>query len=689
MSFKIVSPYQPAGDQPKAILELVENINRGVSSQVLMGVTGSGKTFTIANTIEALNRPTLVISHNKTLAAQLYSELRAFFPGNAVEYFVSYYDYYQPEVYLPASDIYIEKELAINDELEQLRLRTVASLLSDRRDVIVVASVSCIYGLGRPESFKNNSHLFRVGAQLSRNDLLKCFVEMLYSRDDDAFTRGRFRVMGDTIDLFVAYGDYAYRFVFWGDELEAIHIIDPASGKKTKALREAFIFPANLFVMNRDILNSAVSAIREELHVQLNHLNEIGKCQEAKRLEERTELDLEMLRELGYCTGIENYARYIDGRSAGARPFCLLDYFPKDYLMVIDESHVTIPQFRAMSGGDRARKINLVTHGFRLPSAMDNRPLSFSEFEQLINQVIFVSATPADYELASASGIVIEQIIRPTGLLDPKIEVRPTLHQIYDIVEEIHQVVKKGERVFITTLTKRMAEELTDYLIGAKIRCRYMHSEIKTLDRVTILNGLRNGDFDVLVGVNLLREGLDLPQVSLMVILDADKEGFLRNARSLIQTIGRVARHTQGRVIMYADKVTASMEQAIGETQRRRALQMDYNRQHHITPRSVLQKQTAIELDNEMLHPFAQPVVDDSGFGRVRPLSKAICDELAIESQKGSIVSEDTAPYGKKAIEVRIKILEDQMYRAAEALEFLEADRLKEAIESLKQQNSS
>ncbi|CCM09785.1 UvrABC system protein B [Cardinium endosymbiont cEper1 of Encarsia pergandiella] len=670
MSFKILSPYQPAGDQPKAILELVSHINRGVASQVLMGVTGSGKTFTIANTIEALNRPTLVISHNKTLAAQLYSELRAFFPYNAVEYFVSYYDYYQPEVYLPASDIYIEKELAINDELERLRLSAVAALLSDRRDVIVVASVSCIYGLGTPASFKDNSHLFRVGCRLSRNDLLKHFVEMLYSRDDSGFKRGRFRVMGDTIDLFVAYGDYGYRFIFWGDELEAIHLIDPASGKKTKELQEAFVFPANLFVMGKHVLDGAVSKIQQDLHIQVNYFNQSGQFEEAKRLQERTELDLEMLRELGYCTGIENYSRYIDGRSVGERPFCLLDYFPKDYLMVIDESHVTIPQFRAMAGGDRARKINLVAHGFRLPSAMDNRPLHFNEFEQLIHQVIFVSATPADYELERSRGLVIEQIIRPTGLLDPKIEVRPTLHQMHDILEAIHQVVKKEERVLITTLTKRMAEELTDYLVHAHIRCRYIHSEIKTLDRVTILNGLRNGAFDVLVGVNLLREGLDLPQVSLMVILDADKEGFLRNARSLIQTIGRVARHTQGRVLMYADKITPSMEQAIGETQRRRALQMDYNAQHQITPSSVYQKQATIDLKDQIVAPPVDVANDDSACPMV--------------------LADGRAPYGKKeTIEARIQTLENKMYQAAEALQFLEADRLKEMVENLKKQQNS
>ncbi|WP_243517136.1 MULTISPECIES: excinuclease ABC subunit UvrB [unclassified Candidatus Cardinium] len=670
MSFKIVSPYEPAGDQPKAILELVENIKRGLFSQVLMGVTGSGKTFTIANTIEALNRPTLVISHNKTLAAQLYSELRAFFPHNAVEYFVSYYDYYQPEVYLPASDIYIEKELAINDELERLRLSTVSALLSDRRDVIVVASVSCIYGLGKPASFKQNSHLFRVGCQLSRNDLLKYFVDMLYSRDDSAFTRGRFRVMGDTIDLFVAYANYAYRFVFWGDELEAIYVIDPASGRKIKTLQEAFIFPANLFVMSKDVLDHAVRQIQQDLGIQLAYFNQIGKHEEAKRLQERTELDLEMLRELGYCTGIENYSRYIDGRSVGERPFCLLDYFPNDYLMVIDESHVTIPQFRAMSGGDRARKINLVEYGFRLPSAMDNRPLNFGEFEEMINQVIFVSATPSDYELENSSGIVIEQIIRPTGLLDPEVEIRPTLHQMYDILEEIQQVVKKEERVLITTLTKRMAEELTDYLVHANIRCRYIHSEVKTLDRVALLHALRNGVFDVLVGVNLLREGLDLPQVSLMIILDADKEGFLRNARSLIQTIGRVARHAEGRVIMYADRITTSMEQAISETQRRRDLQMAYNQQNHITPISVHPKHTSTDLADERGHSFRK-IADDDRVG-------------------GRVAADSDLSYGhQETIEQRIKLLEDQMYQAAEALQFLEADRLKETIEGLRKQSNS
>ncbi|WP_339044438.1 excinuclease ABC subunit UvrB [Cardinium endosymbiont of Tipula unca] len=669
MLFELVSPYQPAGDQPKAILELIQNINRGVFSQVLLGVTGSGKTFTIANAIKELNRPTLVISHNKTLAAQLYSELRSFFPNNAVEYFVSYYDYYQPEVYLPSTGVYIEKELAINDELERLRLSAVSSLLSDRRDVIVVASVSCIYGVGKPEEFKKNSYLFKVGCQLSRNELLRIFVDMLYSRSDVEFTRGHFRVMGDTIDLFIAYGDHAYRFVFWGDDLESIYIIDPSSGKKTKEVQEALIFPANLFVTSKEVLQRAITHVQLDLQVQLHAFEELGKFEEAKRLKERTELDLEMLRELGYCSGIENYSRYIDGRFAGERPFCLLDYFPKDYLVVMDESHVTIPQFRAMFSGDRARKINLVEHGFRLPSAMDNRPLNFNEFEKLIGQIVFVSATPADYELEVSGGIVVEQIIRPTGLVDPQIEVRSSLNQVHDILEEIDQVVKKGDRVLITTLTKRMAEELTGYLVHANIRCKYVHSEVKTLDRVTILNGFRNGEFDVLVGVNLLREGLDLPQASLMLILDADKEGFLRNARSLIQTIGRVARHEQGRVIMYADKITASMEQAITETQRRRTLQVDYNKQKGIIPSSVQKKQMDMGLQNKTLGAHLGKPNDYSQQAKQSPITAA----------------ESVPTYGKgKTLQEQIKTLERQMYQAAKALQFLEADRLKEMLDVLK-----
>lgn len=669
MSFKLVSPYQPAGDQPKAITELVQNIRCGAPSQVLLGVTGSGKTFTIANVIKELNRPTLVISHNKTLAAQLYTELRYFFPNNAVEYFVSYYDYYQPEVYLPTTNTYIEKELAINDELERLRLSAVAALLSDRRDVIVVASVSCIYGVGKPEEFKKNSYLFKIGCQLSRNEFLRILVDMLYSRNDTEFTRGNFRVKGDTIDLFVAYGDYAYRFVFWGNDLESIHIIDPSSGKKIKEIQEAFIFPASLFVTSKDVLHRAIEQIQLDLRAQVDFLRDQCKFEEAKRLQERTELDLEMLRELGYCSGIENYSRYIDGRQAGERPFCLLDYFPEDYLMVMDESHVTVPQFRAMFGGDRARKTNLVTYGFRLPSAIDNRPLNFNEFEKLIHQIVFVSATPAEYELTVSEGMVVEQIIRPTGLVDPQIEVRPSMNQIQNILEEIKNVIKQKDRVLITTLTKRMAEELTDYLVYANIRCRYVHSEVKTLDRVTILNDFRNGDFDVLVGVNLLREGLDLPQASLMIILDADKEGFLRNARSLIQTIGRVARHEQGRVIMYADRITASMEQAITETQRRRDLQMEYNRIKGIIPSSVQKRQMDMGL-----------------YTAISQESTSNAQEYSQQENVASIIAaESGASYGDaKTVQEQIELLEHKMYQAAEALQFLEADKLKEMIATLR-----
>ncbi|MDD9139897.1 MAG: excinuclease ABC subunit UvrB [Candidatus Cardinium sp.] len=667
MLFELIAPYEPAGDQPKAILDLVKNSKRGILNQVLLGVTGSGKTFTIANTIKELNKPTLVISHNKTLAAQLYGEFQAFFPNNRVEYFVSYYDYYQPEVYLPVSNIYIEKELAINDELERLRLSTVSSLLSGRKDIIVVASVSCIYGIGKPETFQANSCLLKIGALLPRHDFLNVLVGMLYRRhnQDTPFTRGCFRVLGDTIDLFVAYADYAYRLVFWEDELEAIFMIEPTSGRQIKAEREVVIFPANLFMTNKETLQEAIQQIQLDLAAQLTYLEQAGKLDEAKRLQERTLLDLEMLKELGYCSGIENYSRYMDGRIAGERPYCLLDYFPSDYLMVIDESHVTMPQFRAMWGGDRARKINLVEHGFRLPAAMDNRPLHFNEFESLLHQVIFVSATPADYELERSNGIIVEQIIRPTGLVDPQVDVRPTTHQMHDILNAIHAVVAKGERVLITTLTKRMAEKLTDYLVSAHIRCKYMHSEIKTLDRVTILNELRKGTFDVLVGVNLLREGLDLPQASLMLILDADKEGFLRNTRSLIQTIGRVARHTEGYVIMYADSLTASMEKAIQETERRRKLQIAYNTKHHITPSSVYQKQIDIEFAIQINIPKKYEITPHE-----TPLT----------------IAEDTAAVynSKDSLQAKIKKLEGQMHQAAAALRFLEADRLKACIERLK-----
>ena len=596
MCFKLMAPYQAAGDQPKAIQQLTAGIQRGDAAQTLLGVTGSGKTFTVANVIQTINRPTLVISHNKTLAAQLYGELKQCFPENAVEYFVSYYDYYQPEAYMPTTNVYIEKDLSINTELEKLRLRATAALLTGRRDVIVVASVSCIYGIGNPEEFGKNVTHIKVGELITRNQLLRTFVDMLYAREHKTFERGNFRVKGDTVDIFLAYADHAYRFFFWGDEIEAIHSIDPTTGTKIAEEHNVTVFPANLFVTSKDVLAHAIQEIQVDLAAQIQFFEAQHRFEEARRIQERTELDLEMLRELGYCSGVENYSRYFDRRQPGSRPFCLLDYFPKDYLMVIDESHVTMPQLRAMWGGDRARKINLVDHAFRLPAAMDNRPLNFNEFEALINQVLFVSATPTEYELRRSEGVVVEQIIRPTGLLDPMIDVRPSIHQIDDLLEEINQRVQHQERVLITTLTKRMAEELTKYLERTGIKCRYIHSDIKTLDRVEILRELQLGVFDVLVGVNLLREGLDLPEVSLVAILDADKEGFLRNVRSLIQTIGRAARNEHGKVIMYADKMTQSMETAIQETNRRRSSQMAYNQAHNIIPRSV-HKSKAVIMD--------------------------------------------------------------------------------------------
>ncbi len=609
MPFKLVAPYQPTGSQPEAIQQLVEGIQSGELAQTLLGVTGSGKTFTIANVIQTLNRPTLVISHNKTLAAQLYSELKQFFPTNAVEYFVSYYDYYQPEAYLPTTNVYIEKDLSINQELEKLRLRATSALLTGRRDVIVVASVSCIYGIGNPEEFSKNVLRIKVSDQIIRNQLLLTLVDMLYSRNDQKFERGNFRVKGDTVDIFLAYADYAYRLFFWGDEIETIHSIDPTTGNKLTEEQNVVIFPANLFVTSKDVLEQAIQAIQADLVAQIQFFEARHRFEEAKRIKERTELDLEMLRELGYCSGVENYSRYFDQRRPGSRPFCLLDYFPKDYLMVIDESHVTVPQVRAMWGGDRARKVNLVEHAFRLPAAIDNRPLSFNEFESLINQVIFVSATPAEYELRQSNGVIVEQIIRPTGLLDPSIDVRPSTHQIDDLLEAINRRVQRQERVLATTLTKRMAEELAKYLERVEIKCRYIHSDVKTLDRVEILQDLRLGKFDVLVGVNLLREGLDLPEVSLVAILDADKEGFLRNVKSLIQTIGRAARNENGQVIMYADTITESMKTAINETNRRRSLQMAYNKAHNITPRSVHKTQTTTlrktkMTDNKELQPY-------------------------------------------------------------------------------------
>ncbi|MCX8490624.1 MAG: excinuclease ABC subunit UvrB, partial [Cyclobacteriaceae bacterium] len=580
--------YEPTGDQPKAIEQLVKGVNAGDLNQTLLGVTGSGKTFTIANVIAKTNRPTLILSHNKTLAAQLYGEFKQFFPHNSVEYFISYYDYYQPEAFIPSSNLYIEKDLSINQEIEKLRLSATSALLSGRRDVIVVASVSCIYGIGNPEEFGKNRIQLKVGEIIPRNKLLFALVDILYSRTEAEFKLGTFRVKGDTVDVFLAYADYALRVYFFGDEIESIQLIDPVSGKKISDEKQSVIFPANLFVTGKDMLQQAIREIQDDMVLQVKMFEGEQKHLEAKRLKERTEFDLEMMRELGYCSGIENYSRYFDRRSVGARPFCLIDYFPDDFLMVIDESHVTMPQVRAMWGGDRSRKVNLVDYGFRLPSALDNRPLTFNEFEVILGQVVYVSATPSEYELRKSEGIVVEQIIRPTGLLDPIIDVRPSKNQIDDLLEEIDERVKKKERVLVTTLTKRMAEELTKFLERARVKCRYIHSEVQTLDRVEILRELRLGVFDVLVGVNLLREGLDLPEVSLVAILDADKEGFLRNQRSLVQTIGRAARNENGRVIMYADRVTESMQNAIDETNRRRKIQQDYNLANGITPKTIL-----------------------------------------------------------------------------------------------------
>ena len=663
MIFNLTSEYVPTGDQPQAIRQLVEGLNNGEPAQTLLGVTGSGKTFTMANVIAQVEKPTLVLSHNKTLADQLYGEFKQFFPGNAVEYFISYYDYYQPEAYIPSSNVYIEKDLSINEEIEKLRLSATSSLLSGRRDIVVVASVSCIYGIGNPEEFGKNVLHLQTGDVMSRNKLLFNFVDILYSRTEAEFKRGNFRVKGDTVDIYPAYADFAFRIIFWGDEIESLQVINPATGKKVSDEKLITIYPANLFVTGKDVIEVATREIQDDLVHQISYFEEERRFLEAKRIKERTEFDLEMIRELGYCPGVENYSRYFDRRNPGKRPFCLMDYFPDDYLLIIDESHVTIPQVRAMWGGDRSRKMNLVDYGFRLPSALDNRPLQFNEFEEILNQVIYVSATPGDYELRKSEGIIVEQIIRPTGLLDPVIEVRSSLNQIDDLLEEIDERTKMEDRVLVTTLTKRMAEELTKYLDRAGIKCRYIHSEVKTLDRVEILRELRLGVFDVLVGVNLLREGLDLPEVSLVAILDADKEGFLRNQRSLVQTIGRAARNVNGKVIMYADKVTESMQTAIDETNRRRSIQMDYNKEHGIEPQTVKKSKDSI---------LEQTKVADS---------KKSGKKYYVEQEHPTIAADPLMAYLDKD---QLKHLIDQtrkkMESAAKDLDFMEAARLRDEL---------
>ncbi|MEZ7929141.1 MAG: excinuclease ABC subunit UvrB [Flavobacteriales bacterium] len=659
MQFKLESEFSPTGDQPSAIKQLVDGLNDGEDFQTLLGVTGSGKTFTIANVIKEVNRPTLVLSHNKTLAAQLFSEFKQFFPDNAVEYFVSYYDYYQPEAYIPSSGTYIEKDLSINEEIEKYRLNTTSSLLSGRKDVIVVASVSCIYGIGNPEDFHNGIIDIAEGDIISRDQFLQKLVLALYSRTTAEFTRGNFRVKGDTVDVFLAHNDIAYRFHFFGNEIEEIESFNPENGKIIDSLEEVRVYPASIFVASKDKIQGAISHIQDDLRKQVDYLQEIGLSTEAKRLDERTNFDLEMIKELGYCSGIENYSRYFDGRNEGSRPFCLLDYFPTDFITVIDESHVTLPQIRAMYGGDKARKINLVEHGFRLPAAMDNRPLKFEEFEMISNQTIYVSATPADYELEKSEGIIAEQIIRPTGLLEPIIEVRPSGNQIDDLLEEIRIRIEKRERVLVTTLTKRMAEEFSKYLTKFSIKCRYIHSDVDTLERVEILNGLKEGEFDVLIGVNLLREGLDLPQVSLVAIMDADKEGFLRSERALTQTAGRASRNINGLVIMYADRITNSMKRTIDGTNRKREKQQAYNKKNGLTPQPLIQKKGNSLTDS--LNPYK--ITGPSTNKNIPNIENANSDQL------------------KKMISHTKR----EMERMAKNLNFMEATRLRDELQELEE----
>ncbi len=669
MDFKLVSDFAPTGDQPEAIRQLVEGLQRGDRAQTLLGVTGSGKTFTVANVLAQLNRPALVLSHNKTLAAQLYGEFKAFFPENAVEYFVSYYDYYQPEAFIPSTNTYIEKDLSINSDIEKLRLSTTTALMSGRRDIIVVSSVSCLYGIGNPDDFTENVIYLARGQQMKRDDVAKALVNSLYTRNEIEFTPGKFRIKGETLDVFPAYADIAYRLVFWDDEIDAIESFNPVTGSRIEEISEVTIFPANIFITSKDKLKSAIDEIQQDMFKQADYFREIGKNMEAKRLEDRVNYDIEMMRELGYCSGIENYSRYFDGRKPGTRPFCLLDYFPDDFITVIDESHVTVPQIRGMHGGDRSRKQTLVEYGFRLPSALDNRPLEFHEFEALTGQKIYVSATPADYELQQSEGVYVEQIIRPTGLLDPVIEVRPSVNQVDDLLEEIRKVKEKQQRVLVTTLTKRMAEELNTYLNNLKIKARYIHSDVDTLERVEILRGLRLGEFDVLVGVNLLREGLDLPEVSLVAILDADKEGFLRSERSLTQTAGRAARNAESKVIMYASTITESMQKTIDETNRRRSKQIAYNEAHGIVPKTIVK---------------AIDVSLSEATGR-----KGFVTYPEQEERLSSIAAEQVEYKTKKQIEKAILEAKRNMEKAVKEMDFIAAAAYRDEMARLKEMESN